>query len=236
MNAPATAPTHSEDSLWAALDAATAKDRVPELLEREARDIQAHLVWVGHDLKRARVAVGDRVVAGWMHSPDLEFGVIGFTPHQEVQSPEEGEPVRVVYGRGADGYIFESMVVAEDDGTWLMAIPTAIGSRGQRLTGRTPACGVWFLILDDNDQTEVEVHDLSTLGVGLLSGPDEPVRDVQAVLSGRLQRVDGFEVQVKAVVRHVSRLADTPDWLLTGCTLEFADAAQQAALAKVLAE
>lgn len=224
----------TDEQLWSELDAANSQ--APELEERPADAVAAHLVWAGFDLKRARVVVDGRVVAGWLHTPDPDLGVIGFTPHQLVDAPEFGTTLRVAYGRGIDGYVFQSAVEAEDDGTWLLELPTAIGARGQRLTGRTLACGAWFFRFDDEAETEIELHDLSVSGVSLLVGPDEVAPKEGAAVSGWLFRVDGFSVPVRAVVRHTSRLADHPAWRVAGCSLSFADETDRVALAGILSD
>ena len=224
----------TDEELWSELDAANSGS--PDLEERSAEAVIGHLVWAGFDLKRARVVVDGRVVAGWLHTPDLDLSVVGFTPHQRVDVPEPGASLRVAYGRGVDGYVFESAVESEDDGTWLLELPTAIGACGQRLTGRTLACGAWFLRLDDEDETEIELHDLSVSGVSLLVGPDEDKPAEGSRLSGWLFRVDGFSVPVHAEVRHTSRLADHPAWRVSGCSLQFTDETDRAALAGILSD
>jgi hypothetical protein len=224
----------TDEKLWRDLDAANSGS--PELEERSADVVAGHLVWAGFDLKRARVVVDGRVVAGWLHTPDLDLAVIGFTPHRRVDAPEQGASLRVAYGRGVDGYIFESALQAEDDGTWLLELPTAIGARGQRLTGRTLACGAWFLRLDDEDETEIELHDLSVSGVSLLVAPDEDEPEEGRRLSGWLFRVDGFSVPVRAEVRHTSRLPEHPEWRVSGCSLQFTDETDRTALAGILSD
>ena len=126
----------STEVLWRELD--TLPDAAFTLEERGADEVIPHLVWAGFDLKRARVVANGRVVAGWLHTPDLDLGLIGFTPHQHTPSPALGEVVRVAYGRGADSYVFESAVEAEDDGTWLFALPSAIDSTCHVLRGCRP--------------------------------------------------------------------------------------------------
>lgn len=224
----------TDEKLWAQLDAANAS--APALEEREASDVAAHLVWAGFDLKRARAVVNGRAVGGWLHTPDLDEGVIGFTPHKTTQAPAEGDLVRIAYGRGVDGYVFESELEGDDDGTWLLELPTAIGARGPRMTGRTLGCGVWFLRLDDAKQTEVELHDLSVAGIGLLVAPGEAARPTGDLVAGWLFRLDGFVVPVSTAARRTSSLPDHPAWRVTGCSLSFVDDADRAELARVLSE
>lgn len=237
MHAPALQHDISDEALWRDLD--NVPDSELTLEDRTDDEVIPHLVWAGFDLKRARVVANGRVVSGWLHTPDLDLGVIGFTPHQLTPSPPLGEQVRVAYGRGPDSYVFEADLLDEDEGTWLFSLPTAIGARGQRLTGRTLACGAWFLQVDGDDGgegDEIELHDLSVAGIGMLAAPDEIPLRTGTRLTGYLVRVDGFSVPVEVVVKHTTPLADHPDWQVTGGTIRFADETDRSALAGILTE
>lgn len=188
----------------------------------------------------ATVAIDGRLVRGTATSVDPGLGLFTFLVEEEsvdlVTVPDEGATVRIRWD-GAARFDAEAEVVEVDEPErWVLSMPVGLDDTRRRQADRVEGDGVWSFVVDDDDNIEVDVFDLSADGVGLVFESGCGVAGAGCSLSGTLVGSGLGQWAVTLETTHVRRHPDDERSWIVGCRMDHINDIQRQQLAQALRE